>query len=87
MLVIDTVATKGNVRHFIIHARQCWLKGLDPKKNRNLPPLKYDVVYDVMNSFPELKISVNGGIKSLEQCKEHLREGVVGVMIGRQSKK
>ena len=67
---------------FIIHARKAWLQGLSPKQNRELPPLRYDVVYWLKRDLPELRVVINGGILSLEAAAEHLRQ-VDGVMIGR----
>jgi tRNA-dihydrouridine synthase A len=67
---------------FFVHARKAWLKGLSPRQNREVPPLKYDVVYTIKKDFPELEIIINGGITTLEQCKTHLQH-VDGVMLGR----
>jgi len=69
---------------FIIHARKAWLDGLSPKQNRDIPPLCYDRVYKIKQQFPELEIIINGGIKSLAECKVHLGH-VDGVMIGREA--
>ncbi len=74
-------ATAG-CRTFIIHARKAWLKGLSPKQNREIPPLRYEVVYQLKEDFPELEIVINGGISTLDQVQEHL-EVVDGVMLGR----
>ncbi len=73
---------KAGCDHLIIHARKAWLEGLSPKENRDIPPLDYERVYRVKRDFPELFISVNGGITNLEQAKEHLRKAD-GVMVGR----
>ena len=78
---VGTVARAG-CRTFIVHARNAVLKGLSPKENREIPPLKYDYVYRLKRDFPGLEIVVNGGIASKEQIQEHLRR-VDGVMIGR----
>jgi tRNA-dihydrouridine synthase A len=67
---------------FIVHARNAWLQGLSPKQNREVPPLKYDMAYQLKRDFPELEIIINGGINNLEQCAEHLAF-VDGVMVGR----
>ncbi len=80
---VETVANAG-CKTFIIHARKAFLKGLDPKKNRDIPPLRYDLVYQVKEKFPELEIIINGGIKTIEQCKQHY-EFVDGVMMGREA--
>jgi tRNA-dihydrouridine synthase A len=66
-----------------IHARKAWLQGLSPKENRDIPPLDYDLVYEMKQLFPNLHISINGGINSLDQAEELLDRGVDGVMIGR----
>lgn len=69
---------------FIIHARKAWLNGLSPKQNREIPPLKYDVVYQIKCDFPNLTIIVNGGIKSCAEIATHLQY-TDGVMIGREA--
>ena len=68
----------------IVHARNAWLKGLSPKQNREIPPLKYDWVYALKRDFPRHEIIINGGIKTLEQCRAHLQR-VDGVMLGREA--
>jgi tRNA-dihydrouridine synthase A len=70
------------IKHFIIHARNGILKGLSPRQNRHIPPLKYDYVYQLKKDFPNLNITINGGIKTIDECKDHLKY-VDGVMIGR----
>lgn len=70
---------------FIIHARASVLKGLNPKENRSVPPLQYDVVYRIKKEFPHIKIVVNGGMQSLRDVKRHLDDGVDGVMVGRSA--
>lgn len=67
---------------FIIHARKAWLQGLSPKENREIPPLKYNWVYQLKRDFPQLNIVLNGGVDCLSAAKEHLHY-VDGVMIGR----
>lgn len=67
---------------FIIHARKAWLKGLSPKENREVPPLDYGRVFELKREFPDLTISLNGGLKTLAQAKEVLGR-VDGAMIGR----
>jgi tRNA-dihydrouridine synthase A len=69
---------------FIMHARKAWLSGLSPKQNREVPPLRYDIVRQIKNDFPVLTIVVNGGIKTLAEVEEHL-QFVDGVMIGREA--
>ncbi len=78
---IATVAGAG-CDTFIIHARKAWLQGLSPKQNREIPPLRYDVAYQLKRDFPHLSIVINGGIVSLESALEHLPR-VDGVMLGR----
>ena len=67
---------------FMAHARNAVLKGLSPKENREIPPLKYDYVHRLKRDFPHLTIVINGGITRLEQIEEQLRH-VDGVMLGR----
>jgi tRNA-dihydrouridine synthase A len=67
----------------IIHARKAWLQGLSPKENRDIPPLDYDLVQRMKMLFPNLNISINGGVTSLEAAKGFLDAGLDGVMIGR----
>jgi tRNA-dihydrouridine synthase A len=78
---VSTVADAG-CRTFIVHARNAVLKGLSPKENREVPPLKYDYVYRLKQDFPQLTLVINGGIVSQEQIQAHLAR-VDGVMIGR----
>ncbi|WP_390913887.1 tRNA dihydrouridine(20/20a) synthase DusA [Pseudosulfitobacter sp. SM2401] len=66
-----------------IHARKAWLKGLSPKENRDIPPLDYELVQSMKGLFPNLHISINGGIDTLEQARGFLDAGLDGVMIGR----
>ena len=68
-----------------IHARKAWLKGLSPKENRDIPPLDYDLVLRMKGLFPNLHISINGGITSLDQAVGFLEGGLDGVMIGRSA--
>ncbi len=68
----------------IVHARKAWLKGLSPKENRDIPPLRYDVVLRLKQDFPDLCIVINGGIKTLDQTCE-LLDDLDGVMIGREA--
>ncbi len=69
---------------FIVHARKAWLKGLSPKENREVPPLKYENVVRLKQDFPALTIVINGGITSIEQSHA-LLEKLDGVMIGREA--
>jgi tRNA-dihydrouridine synthase A len=67
----------------IVHARNAWLKGISPKQNRDIPPLKYDWVYRLKRDFNDTEIIINGGIKTLDASLEHLQR-VDGVMLGRE---
>ena len=69
---------------YIVHARKAILSGLSPKENRSVPPLNYPRVYRLKKEFPKLRIILNGGIASIDDCREHLQH-VDGVMIGRQA--
>ena len=80
---VGTVAAAG-CEVFIVHARNAWLKGLSPKENRELPPLRYEVVHQLKRDFPDLAIVLNGGIKSSAQIDAGLAE-VDGVMLGREA--
>jgi len=77
-----SIVHEGGCNIFIIHARKAWLKGLSPKQNRSVPPLKYDWVYRIKEDFPELSIAINGGINTILEAQEHLQK-VDGVMLGR----
>ena len=79
---IEKVSAAG-ARHFIIHARKAWLKGLSPKENREIPPLDHDLVLRMKRAFPRLTICINGGITTLPQAQSLLDQGLDGVMIGR----
>ncbi|WNZ57214.1 tRNA dihydrouridine(20/20a) synthase DusA [Microbulbifer sp. EKSA008] len=78
---VEAQANAG-VDTFIVHARKAWLKGLSPKENREIPPLNYDMVYQLKKDYPQLQIVINGGINSIEECQQHLSH-VDGVMLGR----
>ena len=80
---VGTVSEAG-CRTFIVHARNAWLKGLSPKENREVPPLRYELVQQLKKDFPELTICVNGGITTSEQVSSQLLE-LDGVMIGREA--
>tara|TARA_Y100000766_G_C18904456_1_gene605095 strand:+ start:1529 stop:2500 length:972 start_codon:yes stop_codon:yes gene_type:complete len=77
-----SIVKESGINIFIIHARNGILKGLSPRQNRNIPPLKYNYVYKLKKDFPDLEIIINGGIKSIEECHNHLSK-VDGVMLGR----
>jgi tRNA-dihydrouridine synthase A len=84
--VADFVGTLAHAgcHTFIVHARNAILKGLSPKENREIPPLKYDYVYRLKQDFPTLEIIINGGIKTIAEIEQHLLY-VDGVMIGREA--
>jgi tRNA-dihydrouridine synthase A len=65
-----------------VHARKAWLDGLDPKQNRTIPPLRYDLVHQLKRERPNLTIEINGGLLTLAQCQGQLAH-VDGVMVGR----
>ena len=73
----------AGVTRVAIHARKAWLQGLSPKENRDIPPLDYGLVHRMKAAFPDLDISLNGGVESLDQAVEALEAGLDGVMIGR----
>lgn len=77
----DAVARAGCAT-LIVHARKAWLRGLSPRENRKLPPLRYDTVYRLKHDFPDLEIVINGGIETLEDAVMHRRQ-VDGAMLGR----
>ncbi len=79
-----TTTKDAGCETFIVHARKAWLQGLSPKENRDIPPLNYERVYQLKREFPELEIIINGGIKTLDECKSHLTH-VDGVMMGREA--
>lgn len=78
---VERVAKSGT-RLFTVHARKAWLNGLSPKENRTIPPLRYDLVHALAKAHPELRIEINGGITSLDECQAQL-EHVDSVMLGR----
>ena len=80
---IDIVDAAG-CDAYTVHARKAWLQGLSPKENREIPPLDYDRVYKLKQDYPHLNISINGGIKTLEEAKVHLAK-LDGVMVGREA--
>ena len=78
---VDLVAAAGCDR-FVVHARKAWLKGLSPKENREIPPLRHEDVRRLKSERPDLRIECNGGIRSLEEATDHLQQ-LDGAMIGR----
>ena len=78
---VDTVAAAGAQR-FSVHARKAWLEGLDPKQNRTIPPLRYELVHQLKRERPAITIELNGGLLDLASCEQQLQQ-VDGVMVGR----
>lgn len=78
------IVAEAGCKTFIVHARNAILRGLSPKENREIPPLKYDYAYRLKQDFPQLEIIVNGGIKTLQEIDAHLLH-VDGVMVGREA--
>jgi tRNA-dihydrouridine synthase A len=76
--------SEAGCKVFLVHARNAWLKGLSPKENREVPPLRYDFVHRLKRDFPQLTFAVNGGITTSEQAHDALSH-VDGVMIGREA--
>ena len=80
---VEAIAAAG-CRTVIVHARKAWLSGLSPKENREIPPLRYDLVHQVKVDFPQLEVIANGGIRTLAQARVQLAH-VDGVMLGREA--
>jgi tRNA-dihydrouridine synthase A len=80
---VGTVA-EGGCSTFIVHARNAWLKGLSPKENREIPPLRYALVHRLKQDFPALTFSINGGFTTQDQIAEQLTQ-LDGVMVGREA--
>ena len=81
---VGTVAERGGCRVFIVHARNAWLQGLSPKENRELPPLRYELVHRLKADFPTLTVVVNGGVADDNAIAAQLTR-VDGVMVGRRA--
>ncbi|MCA8883824.1 MAG: tRNA dihydrouridine(20/20a) synthase DusA [Rhodobacteraceae bacterium] len=79
---LETLRSAG-VQRVIVHARMAWLQGLSPKENRDVPPLDYALVLRMKTAFPDLHLSINGGVGSLDEAEAFLAQGMDGVMIGR----
>ena len=79
---VARVADAGCSR-FAVHARKAWLKGLNPRQNREIPPLRHEIVQRLKRDFPQLKIILNGGLQTLDDIRTQLAQGVDGVMLGR----
>jgi tRNA-dihydrouridine synthase A len=81
---VGTAAERGGCSVFIVHARNAWLKGLSPKENREVPPLRHDLVHRLKRDLPALTVVVDGGITQPQQIGEQLAL-VDGVMVGREA--
>jgi len=79
---LDRLRATG-IRRVTIHARMAWLQGLSPKENREIPPLDYPLVLAMKRAFPDLHLSLNGGVATLAEAQALLAQGIDGVMIGR----
>ena len=80
---VGAVAEAG-CKVFIVHARNAWLKGLSPKQNREVPPLRYELVHQLKREFPQLTIAINGGLTTTDQVAAQLQQ-VDGAMLGREA--
>jgi tRNA-dihydrouridine synthase A len=78
------LSQRAGVQVFIVHARNAWLQGLSPKENRDVPPLRHELVHRLKRDFPQLTIAINGGIDTDAQVAEQLQH-VDGVMLGRHA--
>ena len=83
MINFINITEKADIKKYIVHARIAVLAGLDPKQNREIPPLRYDEVYRLKEEKPHLHIEINGGIKTVNEIDTHLKY-VDSVMIGRE---
>jgi len=84
---VEAVTRDSGVRHVVVHARAALLGGLSTQANRRVPPLRHEAVYRLKEEFPGLRVTLNGGVDSLQAAKEHLAAGVDGVMMGRALQK
>lgn len=80
---VGTVARAG-CEVFVVHARRAVLNGLSPKENREIPPLRYDIAARLRADFPDLEFIVNGGIRTVDEVREHLGN-FDGAMLGREA--
>jgi len=79
---LDAIRAAG-ARRVTIHARKAWLRGLSARENRDIPPLDYPLVHAMKARFPDLHITLNGGVATLDAALSHLEAGLDGVMVGR----
>jgi tRNA-dihydrouridine synthase A len=80
---VDTVTAASGVRRAVVHARAALLKGISPAANRRVPPLRHECVHTLKADFPTLAVTLNGGLETLAQARQHLARGLDGVMLGR----
>ena len=73
----------AGVQRVIVHARKAWLQGLSPRENREIPPLDYDLVFEMKRAFPDLHLTLNGGVASISEAERLIAKGMDAVMIGR----
>jgi tRNA-dihydrouridine synthase A len=78
------VVSEAGCKQFVVHARNAWLEGLSPKQNREVPPLRYELVHRLKRDFPALQFVLNGGLREHQQARE-LALGLDGVMFGREA--
>jgi tRNA-dihydrouridine synthase A len=76
--------SEAGCKTFIVHARNAWLKGLSPRENREVPPLRYELVHQLKREFPQLTIAINGGLTTSADVARELGH-VDGVMLGREA--
>jgi tRNA-dihydrouridine synthase A len=79
-----SIVSQAGCERFIIHARKAWLQGLSPKENREVPPLRYDIVAAIKDKYPHQQFVLNGGIAAVDDMKKHLQV-FDGIMIGREA--
>jgi len=78
---------RGGAKHMVIHARNAVLSAkLSPKANLSVPPLRYEAAYALIKDFPEITFGINGGVGTLAEAQEHLRQGAASVMLGRAAR-
>src|SRR5699024_3073179 len=78
---VEKIRASG-IESIVVHARKAWLSGLSPRENREVPPLRYERVYALKRRFPELLVTLNGGVVDIASAREHLKR-TDGVMLGR----
>lgn len=79
-----TAVSEAGCKTFVVHARKAWLQGLSPKENREIPPLRFDIVEQIKKAFPDLTIILNGGVGTVEDIQDKLTD-FDGIMVGRRA--